>query len=144
MVVDDPDELLWRLRALWRGQELPRRADCRPRRGRRASTTARRPQVARDRYKFDIVDVTYDDLGKRIAAPCADAGRMRLAERWTDAYLALPGTTLRDRAAVRRQLLRALRLFKDLMREHNAAAVHHQQVHGHDHAHVRRPPPASR
>jgi L-fucose isomerase-like protein len=79
------------------------------------------PQVARDRYGFDIVDVSYDDFGKRIQGAVADPACLARAEKWTDRYLALPETKLStDRKFVVNAFV-LYGLFKDLMREHDTS-----------------------
>ncbi len=89
VVIDDTAELSWRLRAIHgvnnlRGSRIVAVG------GAMGKYAPEAPQVARDRYQMDIVDVGYEDLGRRIESALADPGRMRLAARWADAYLALP------------------------------------------------------
>ena len=80
------------------------------------------PDVARDKYRFEIVDVSYEAVTPRIQAALGNRDRMAAARRWAKAYLALPGTTL---ATTNEFVVNAFMLyavFKDLMREHNASA----------------------
>ena len=66
VVVDDPQELLWRLRALFAVKNL---------RGTRivalggpwGKYAPDAPQKARERYQLDIVDVGYDEFEPRLA-----------------------------------------------------------------------------
>lgn len=117
VVVDDADELLWRLRALhavknFMGARVVALG------GAAGKYAGEAPAVARDKFKFDIVEVSYDDFGKRIESALADAACMKRAEQWTDRYLALPGTALEtDRSFVVNAFV-LYGLFKDLMQEH--------------------------
>lgn len=93
VVVDDYEEVTWRLRALYGMQNFigSRVVAVGGPMGKYAPTA---PDVARDKFNLDIVDYPYADLEKRIAAAFADGAKMALADRWTSRYLELPGTTL--------------------------------------------------
>ncbi len=121
VVVDDYDELLWRLRALGGVKNLL---------GTRivalggpwGKYAPQAPEYARTQFKLEIVDVSYEDLARRIKEARSDPDRMAQAERSTDTYLALPATTLStDRVFVRNAFL-LYAIFKDLLREHGASA----------------------
>jgi hypothetical protein len=92
-VVDDYAEVAWRLRALFGlknfiGQRILALG------GPGGKYDAEAPSVARERYRLQILDVSYDELAKSLAAARADRARVDQANTWTDRYLALPGTTL--------------------------------------------------
>jgi len=121
VVVDDYQEVLWRLRALYGlknfvGQRIVALG------GAQGKYDARAPEVARQKYKLEIVDVGYDDLVKRVKSAGADAGLVSKAEKWTETYLSQPNTTLgtQKRFVVNAFLL--FGIFKDWMREHRAPA----------------------
>jgi len=97
VVIDSQDGLLWRLRALaglrntmgtkilavggpaaWSDPEGP-------------GTVVKK---VIDTWKFDIVTVSYDDLGRLIKEARADAAAVRRARTRADAYLRQPGTVL--------------------------------------------------
>ncbi len=97
VVIDSQDEILWRLRALsglrntmgtkilavggpaaWSDPEGP-------------GTVVRK---VIDTWKFDIVTVSYDDLGRLIREARADAAAVRRARTRADAYLRQPDTSL--------------------------------------------------
>lgn len=121
VVVDDPDELLWRLRALY-GVKNFMGARVVALGGAAGKYADDAPQKARERHKLDIVEVSYDELGKRIQSAFADAGCMKRAEDWTNRYLALPNTTLEtDRSFVVNAFV-LYGLFKDIIQEQQAAA----------------------
>jgi hypothetical protein len=121
VVVDDYRELLWRLRAVYAvknftGTRIVALG------GAWGKYAPQAPDVARDKHAIDIVEVDYDDVAPRIGEALADNDRVARAEAWTDQYLALPDTVL---ATDRQFVVNAFLLygvFKDLMREHDAAA----------------------
>ena len=121
VVVDDADELLWRLRALFGVRNFvgARVVALGGAQGKYAEDA---PKVAREKFKLDIVEVSYEDLGKRIQAAMADGSRMALAEKWTARYAAVPNTEF---ATDRQFVVNAFMLygaFKDIVQEHGAAA----------------------
>ena len=121
VVVDDYADVLWRLRALYGLKNFI---------GRRIVALGgpwgkydpQAPKVAREKYRLDIIEVGYDDLAKRSEGARASADVVARAEKWTERYLSLPGTTL---VTERRFVTNAFLLygvFRDWMREHEAAA----------------------
>ncbi|MBP7053487.1 MAG: sugar isomerase [Phycisphaerae bacterium] len=121
VVVDDVNELLWRLRGLYGlknfvGTRIVALG------GPWGKYSPEAPDVAREKYRFEIIDVSYEAVTPRIQAALADRERMAAAKRWAEAYLALPGTTL---ATTNQFFVNAFMLygvFKDLLREHDASA----------------------
>jgi len=121
VVVDDPQELLWRLRALFAVKNL---------RGTRivalggawGKYAPDAPDRARERYQLDIVDVGYDAFEPRLRRARADGQIQAAAVRAVERYLKLPRTKL---ATDRQFVVNAFvlyQVFKDLMAEHHAAA----------------------
>lgn len=120
-VVDDYDEVLWRLRALYGlknfiGQRIVALG------GAQGKYDGKAPQVARQRYLLDIVEVTYRELGNRLKAALADAKLTAQAEKWTDRYLALPNTKLETQRKYVRNAFVLYAVFKAWMKEHKATA----------------------
>ena len=121
VVVDDYQDVLWRLRALYGlknfvAQRIVALG------GPKGKYDPQAPKVAREKYQLDIVDVSYDDLAKRFKSAKSDGSLVSKAEKWTDKYLSLPGTTF---AAQKPSVVNAFLLygiFKDWMREHDAPA----------------------
>jgi hypothetical protein len=121
VVVDDYRELLWRLRALY-GVENFRGTRIVALGGAWGKYAPDAPDVARNAQGIQIVEVSYDEVAPRIRKALADDRLRATAETWTDQYLRLPGTTLEtDRPAVVNAFL-LYTVFKDLMRENDAAA----------------------
>lgn len=126
VVVDNLADLAWRLRALYAAANL-RGSRIVAIGGPMGKYAPEAPQVARDRYGMEILDVSYDDLAVRIQAALSDTRCMRQSEQWADAYLAMPGTTL---STGRSYIVNAFMLygvFKDLMEEHGASLFTIQQ-----------------
>jgi len=122
VVVDDYDEVLWRLRALsglknFVGRRVLALG------GPQGKWNASAPEVARQRYRLDIVDVGYEDLAARLKAASADASLQAQCAAWTDRYLALPGTRLETRKEFVHRAFGLYAIFRQWLREHDAAAI---------------------
>jgi len=121
VVVDDYREVAWRLRGLcglknFVGQRIVALGGA----GGKYAPDA--PKVAREKYGWEIVEVGYDDLARRVKEARADPQRVAQARKWTERYLAMPGTKLATaREFVERGFL-LYAIFKDWMREHRASA----------------------
>ena len=121
VVIDDYQELLWRLRALYGiknfvGTRIVALG------GAGGKYDPQAPTAAKERYRIEILDAGYDDVAERIKAARTNADMVSKAERWTKKYLSLPETALAtDKKFVVNAFL-LYRIFKDLMREYNAPA----------------------
>jgi len=121
VVVDDYDGLLWRLRGLYAlknflGARIVALG------GPWGKYSPEAPQIARDRYGFEIIDVPYETIASRIQAAQQDRDLAARMGRWADTYLALPNTKLEtDKSFIVNTFL-LYGIFKDLMREHDAPA----------------------
>ena len=122
VVVDDYDEMLWRLRALYGvknfiGTRIVALGGAGGKRSREA------PQVAKDSFKMEIVEISYDSVEKHITSSLTDKNKVSKAEKLTDNYLAIKGTALKtDRTFITNAFL-LYSLFKELMQENNATAI---------------------
>jgi L-fucose isomerase-like protein len=122
VVVDDYDELLWRLHALYGVKNfIGTRIVALGGAGGKRSKEA--PQVAKDKFKIEIIDISYDAFKNRITNSLADKNLVSQAEKLTDKYLAIANTTLKtDRKFVTNAFLLYF-LLKNLMRENDATAI---------------------
>ncbi len=121
VVVDDYHELLWRLRALYGlknfiGTRIIALG------GPWGKYSPEAPQVARERYRFNILDIPYEEVAPRIKAARENGDVMAAAQRWAEAYLSLPHTTLATDKGFVTNAFVLYAFFKDLMREHDASA----------------------
>jgi len=124
VVIDSQDELLWRLRAL---------AGLRNTLGTRilavggpdawAQPAGVVPKLVVDTWKFDIVTVSYDDLGRLIKEARADAAAVRRARSRADAYLRQPGTTLETERSFVDNALLLDEVFRGLLEEAGCRAL---------------------
>lgn len=120
VVVDETNELLWRLRALYGVHNfLGSKVVALGGAGGKYDGTA--PQFARDTYKLDIIETGYEDLAKRIESTLADPARMRCAEQWAATYLSLPGTTLETDRPFVVNAFALYGIFREIMAEHGAS-----------------------
>jgi hypothetical protein len=93
VVVDDYDEVLWRLRALcglknFVGQRMLALG------GALGKWDQTAPEVARTRYKLDIVPIEYKELAARLTEIQSNAKLQEQFAAWTERYLAMPDTKL--------------------------------------------------
>jgi len=121
VVIDDYAELAWRLRALgglknFIGRRIVALG------GPQGKWDGQAPKVAQEKYEFDIVTVSYEDLAKRIQAARADADLVAQAQKWTQQYQAMPGTKLETAQPFVTNAFLLYRIFKDWMHEHSATA----------------------
>ena len=121
VVVDDPKELLWRLRAL-NGMTNLLGTRIVALGGPWGKYAPDAPEKARARFQIEIVDEPYETFAPKLAKARRDPVLLRAAEQATRRYLKLPGTKLRaERQAVVNAFV-LYRVFKDLMEEHGATA----------------------
>ncbi|MCS7316132.1 MAG: hypothetical protein RMI94_15510 [Bryobacterales bacterium] len=122
VVVDELGELEWRLRALFAVKNfLAARVVALG--GARGKYAPEAPQVARERFRLDIVEVGYREFAPRVRAALADSRKLAQAVRWTERYLRLPGTKLETE---RRFVIHAFLLYgllRELLREHEASIL---------------------
>ena len=121
VVVDDSGELLWRLRSLhalknFIGARIVALG------GPWGKYAPEAPQVAREKYRLNIIDVSYEDVTARIQTAMRNGQTVATAQRQADRYLSLPDTILEtDKKFVVHAFL-LYGVFKDLLREHDAPA----------------------
>lgn len=121
VVIDDMQELLWRLRALY-GIKNFIGARIVALGGPWGKYSPESPDVARDKYKIEITEVGYDVAAPRIKSISKDRNLISKAEKWADRYVSLPNTTLMtDKKFVVNAFL-LYYAFKNLLTEHKASA----------------------
>jgi hypothetical protein len=107
VVVDDTDDVAWRLRALGGLKNtLGRRVLCLGGAGGWGDGGRQAPRLTRELFKMDLVDVGYDDLSARLKEARTSDGQMRLAREHAAAYLSARNVKLEtDRAYVENAFL---------------------------------------
>lgn len=129
VVVDDPQELLWRLRALsglktFLGTKILALG------GTWGKYAPEAPKVARERFAMQIVETGYEEFGKRMSSALKDSGRMAQAQAWTEQYLKLPGTKLETERSFVVNSFVLYGVLKELMRETGTEAFTIQSCMG--------------
>lgn len=95
VVVDDPSDVAWRLRALGGLKNtVGRRVLCLGGASGWGAGGRKAPQLARDIFKLDLVDVAYPELERRIKTARADSALVAAARQKASAYLSAKGVTL--------------------------------------------------
>ena len=129
VVIDDYAELRWRLRALYAiknfvGHRIVALG------GAQGKYDATAPQVAKEKYRFQIVDVSYEDLAKRLEALRADADFRPWRRNGRTGTWRFPGTTMETGRPFVVGAFALYRIFKDWMREHEATSITINQCMG--------------
>jgi hypothetical protein len=124
VVIDSQEELVWRLRAL---------AGLRNTLGTKilavggpdawAQPAGVVPKLVVEKWKFDIVTVSYDDLGRLIRQARADSGTVRRARGRADAYLRQAGTSLETNRSFVENALLLDEVFRALMKKAGCRAL---------------------
>jgi len=122
VVVDDYEEVVWRLRALYGlknfvGQRVLALG------GPQGKYDGTAPDVARQRYKLEILDVSYQELAARLQAVAADAQSQQQCRDWTDRYLAMPHTRLETGKDFLHRAFALYQVFQQWLAEHQAPAI---------------------
>jgi L-fucose isomerase-like protein len=121
VVIDNAQELLWRLRALY-GIKNFIGARIVALGGPWGKYSPEAPEVARDKYKIEIIEVGYDVAAPRIKSILKDPKLIAKAEQWAEKYLSMPNTTLMtDKKFIINAFL-LYHAFKSMMLQHNATA----------------------
>jgi L-fucose isomerase-like protein len=129
VVVDDQQELMWRLRALcglktFRGTKILALG------GPWGKYAPEAPQVAREKFGLEIINAGYDDFEKRISSALKDGARIAQAQAWTERYLKMPGTRLETERGFVVNAFVLYAALKQLMKEHGAEAFTIQSCMG--------------
>jgi hypothetical protein len=122
VVVDDTAEILWRLRALYGLKNIAgRRIVCIGGPGGWSCPEA--PQLARERFKLDMVTVPVPEVKAMIEAGRKSQALMRRCQREAEDYLSAQDVTLETTATAVAEAFLLAKLFRDLMRRSGACAI---------------------
>lgn len=122
VVIDNQDEILWRLRSLC-GLRNTVGSRILAIGGAAGWETPKAPQLAKERFKLDIQAVGYPELGELIKAARADQATVDLARRRADEYLKQPGVTLETRRQFVDNCFLLDDVFRRLMRKFECRAM---------------------
>jgi len=124
VVVDNQDELLWRLRALCGLQNtLGTKILCIGGPDAWAQPRGVVPNLVRDVWKFDMQTISYDDLGKLIKEARADAAAARQAKERAAAYVQAAGVKLETKPEFVENAFLLEQVFVGLMKKANCQAI---------------------
>ncbi len=128
VVVDKPDELLWRFRALHGLKNtLGKRIVAIGGAGGWGAGGRKAPEIARNLWKLDIVDYSYKDLEPRLKAARQDAQLVKRCEAAAGRYLAQARVSLHTARAFMNNAFVLTEVMKDIMDEAHTDAI---TVHG--------------
>jgi hypothetical protein len=130
LVVDDYDEVLWRLRALhglsnFVGQRIIALG------GPGGKWDASAPDVARQRYQWDIVEVSYEDLAARLQAATERRAAPATMRGLDGAVPGPAGHATGDGQGIRTPRLFAVPGLSPVVARLRRSSHHDQPVHGH-------------
>lgn len=121
VVIDDLNELQWRLRSLFsiknfRGTRIVALG------GPWGKYSPQAPEIARQMFGMEIIDVSYDELARRINSGRANKKLVQQSKEWAQNYLSLPNTTLKTSIEFVENCFILYWIFKEMMIEHNTNA----------------------
>ena len=122
VVVDSLDELTWRLRALG-GLKNTLGTRIITIGGASGWCCGQAPQLAKDKWKLDIQDVAYPDLGRMIQAARQDASAVKSARDRAAAYLKEEGITLETSRQFVENAFLLEQVFRGIMNKAGARAM---------------------
>ena len=118
VVVDSQDEIAWRLRALCgiknsMGAKVLTIGGA----GGWAQPKGVIPDLCRAKWKYDITDCSYDELGKLIAAAKKDPAAVKLSQKRAAEYMKQPKTTLETKQEYVERCFLLEQIFRGIMKE---------------------------
>lgn len=124
VVVDRYDEVLWRLRALCGLRNtLGSKILCIGGPSAWAQPEGVVPKLVQEKFKLDLVTISYEELGKLIEAAGADAATMKLAAGRAEAYLQDPAVKLETEKEYVTRCMLLDQVFRNLMREAGCRSI---------------------
>ncbi|MFZ2055607.1 MAG: hypothetical protein WAU81_15565 [Candidatus Aminicenantales bacterium] len=124
IVIDSPEEILWRLRALaGLRNALGTRIIAVGGPGAWSQPEGVVPRLVEDIWKFDIRTVSYEDMGPLIQAARSDPGAVKKARQRAAEYLATPGTTLETERPFVENAFLLEQVFRGIMRQADCRAI---------------------
>ncbi len=118
VIVDNPDEILWRLRALTGLKNIRNKSIVAvggPSGWGRGGQPA--PQIAEDQWKLNYVNVSYEDLGPRIKAARENSQLVKYCHSEAEKYMKQPGISMDTGKDFVKNAFVLNEVFKDLMAE---------------------------
>ena len=125
VVVDNQDEILWRLRALCGLRNtMGTRIIAIGRAGAWAQPKGvKMTDLVRDKWQFDMQDIPYEELGRLIKEARADDAAVRRARQRAEAYLKAPGNTLETQRQFVDNAFLLEQVFRGIMKKADCQAI---------------------
>lgn len=124
VVVDRHDEVLWRLRALsGLKNTIGKKILCIGGASGWGEGGQKAPQLTQDVFKMNLVDVSYDELGKRIARFNQNASLVKKSQADAKKFLSQDGITLETDEDFVAKCYLLTEVFHELMAEHQTDAL---------------------
>ncbi len=126
VVVDDYNELLWRLRGLYGLINILGRriiAIGGPGAWAHPPGVPSAPDLAREKWRLDILTVPIPELVKRIEAARKDSRQVEKARKEAEQYMQQKGITVQTRKEFVVEAFMLANIFRELLRQHNAYAI---------------------
>ncbi len=124
VVVDEAGDVAWRLRALGGLKHTQgRQVLCLGGASGWAAGGQRAPRLARERFGLDLVEVSYDELCRRLAAASKDEKRVRQAALEAGQYLGRRGVKLETKREFVDNAFLLAGVLREMMREAGATAL---------------------
>jgi len=124
VVIDDQEEILWRLRALsGLRNTLNTRILAVGGPGAWAQPKGVVPGLVKELWKFDIITISYEELGKLVEEARRDKAAVYHARQDADAYLRSPGLTLETKREFVDNAFLLERVFRALLDKSNSQAI---------------------
>jgi hypothetical protein len=124
VIVDNQDEILWRLRALGGLKNtLGTHILCVGGPGGWAQPAGAVPDLVRQVWKFDMQTVSYDDLGKLIKEARADNAAVTRAKDRAEKYLKGPGVKLETKPEFVQNAFLLEQVFRGMMKKADCRAI---------------------
>ena len=122
VVVDDLDEILWRLRSLYALKNFigHKTVSIGPVGGKYDGNA---PVNCETRFKHELVEISYEQFEKRYREYLADADIVAKAETWTDLYLKMPNTKLETHRDYITRAFLIYGVFKELLTAHKTSTL---------------------
>ncbi len=131
VVVDDLQDVAWRLRALTGLKNaLNKKVVCVGGAAGWGEGGRKAPELTRRRFKMDLVEVSYDELGRRLKRARQNRDLVSRCSQAARAYLEAGGVTLETREDFVSKAFLLTEVFKDLMREAETDAITINQCMG--------------
>jgi len=124
VVIDSQDEILWRLRGLCGlHNTMGTRIIAIGGPGAWAQPRGVVPKLVKDKWRFDMQTISYDEVGRLVKEARADEAAIQRARRRAEAYLKAPGNTLETKRSFVDNAFLLEQVFRGIMKKADCQAI---------------------